>query len=390
MGPYFEKGGIEKRFLEVFDREKIDGEVFADFDMDDLDRLFKDMPYGDKKRLFNIKKSILKKESEEGPFLEIASLSYQNIKESKSTRNDMAVDQIEDEYDPETKFKEIFRTFDTSARAADAYRKHAVFRTSNVFISDLIEPLHCFRHRTEHDPLLLMKWIAEETVKFAGACFSDRTNGTIHFGISENCNVDGHLEGKVVGLEINQSRFLDTFYEEIQNSFYKDQISIVLQCLRPPQFVNVHHKELTNRNEKQLFVVEVDVVPNFSLTTHDTFYLKVKNEKNETVPRIYKFEKNVPKVLLDEDLKNYIAAKSKIANNRKDKEVSSLPSNVYKNLREQFLNFYTAGSDKLTNDIYPILFLSPLDSAMNEDFVSENFEFLLNIEPSAIFDFHSS
>lgn len=391
LGPYFEKDGIEKRFLEVFDREKIDGEVFADFDMDDLDRLFKDMPYGDKKRLFNIKKSILKKESEEGPFFEIASNSYQSIKEAKLTRHDMAVEQIEgDEYDPDTKFKEIFRTFDTSARAADAYRKHAVFRTSNFFISDLIEPLHCFRHRTEHDPLLLMKWIAEETVKFAGACFSDRTNGTIHFGISENCNVDGHLEGKVVGLEINQSRFLDMFYEEIQNSFYKDQISIVLQCLRPPQFVNVHYKELTNRDEKQLFVVEVDVVPNFSLTTHDTFYLKVKNEKNESVPRIYKFEKNVPKVLLDENLKNYIAAKSKIANNRKDKEVSSLPSNVYENLRDQFLNFYTAGSEKLTNDIYPILFLSPLDSAMNEDFVSENFEFLLNIEPSAIFDFHSS
>lgn len=164
----------------------------------------------------------------------------------------------------------------------------------------------------------------------------------------------------------------------------------MLQCLRPPQFVKVHHKELTNERDKQLFVVEVDIVPNFSLTTHDTFYLKLKNEKNESVPRIYKFEKNVPKVLLDDDLKDYMAAKIKIANNRKYTEMSSLPSNVYENLREQFLNFYTAGNDKLTNDIYPILFLSPLDSAMSEDFVSENFAFLLNIEPSAIFDFHSS
>lgn len=53
LAPYFEKDGIESRFLEVFDREKIDGEVFADCDMDDLDRMFKDMPYGDKKRLQN-------------------------------------------------------------------------------------------------------------------------------------------------------------------------------------------------------------------------------------------------------------------------------------------------------------------------------------------------
>lgn len=194
----------------------------------------------------------------------------------------------------------------------------------------------------------------------------------------------------MVGLQINQSKFLDLFYEEIQTSFYKDQLSIVLQCLRQPQFVKVHHKELTNKHEKQLFVIEIDVVPNFTLTTHDTFYLKVEKKKNESVTRIYKFEKNVPNFLLDDDLKNYMAAKIKIANNRKYKEINSLPSNVYENLREQFLNFYTAGSDKLTNDIYPILFLSPLDSAMSEDFVSENFAFLLNIEPSAIFDFHSS
>lgn len=76
MGFYFEKGGIENRFLEVFDWEKIDGEVFVDFDMDDFDRFFKDMLYGDKKRFFNIKKFILKKELEEGLFFEIVLIFY--------------------------------------------------------------------------------------------------------------------------------------------------------------------------------------------------------------------------------------------------------------------------------------------------------------------------
>lgn len=126
----------------------------------------------------------MKEESSESAFLQSRSTSCQSMEDTKSTRHDMAVGQNDgDEYDPETKFKEIFRTFDTSAKAVDAYRKHAVFRTSNFFISDLIEPLHCFRHKIEHDASILMKWIAEETVKFAGACFSDRTNGTIHFGI---------------------------------------------------------------------------------------------------------------------------------------------------------------------------------------------------------------
>lgn len=390
LASYFEKHGIEGRFLEVFYLEKIDGKVFADFDMDDLNRLFTDMPYGDKKRLFKIKKSILEEESMNGPFFELASIGYRSKEDVESTKTDPFSDLSEgDEIHPETKFTEIFRTFDTPARATDAYRKHAVFRTSSLFISNLIEPLHCFRHTADHDPSSL-KWIAKETVRFACACLSDRTNGTIHFGISENSNKDGYLEGKVVGLQINQIKLLEVFYEEIQQSFYKDQLSIVLQCLRPPQFVKVSSRGYTDKEEKQLFVVEIDVVPSYNLTAHDTFYLREENENNENVPRIYKFDKNVPKVLFDDDLKNYMSAKSKIINNRKDREMSPLPPTSYENLREQFLNFYTAGCDILANDVYPILFLSPLDSAMSEDFVSENFEFLLNLKPTAIFDFHSS
>lgn len=68
---YFEKDEIESRFLEVFDWEKIDGKVFVDCDMDDFDRLFKDMLYGDKKRFFNIKKFILEEELLEGLFFKI-------------------------------------------------------------------------------------------------------------------------------------------------------------------------------------------------------------------------------------------------------------------------------------------------------------------------------
>lgn len=45
-----------------------------------------------------------------------------------------------------------------------------------------------------------MKWIVEEIVKFVGVCFLDCINGIIYFGILEICDVDGYLEGKVVGL----------------------------------------------------------------------------------------------------------------------------------------------------------------------------------------------
>lgn len=83
-----------------------------------------------------------------------------------------------------------------------------------------------------------------------------------------------------------------------------------------------------------MFVVEVDIVLNFNLIIYDIFYLKLKNEKNESVLRIYKFEKNVLKVLFDDDLKDYMVVKIKIVNNRKYIEMSLLLLNVYENLWE--------------------------------------------------------
>lgn len=83
-----------------------------------------------------------------------------------------------------------------------------------------------------------------------------------------------------------------------------------------------------------MFVVEVDIVLNFNLIIYDIFYLKLKNEKNESVLRIYKFEKNVLKVLFDDDLKDYMVVKIKIVNNRKYIEISLLLLNEYENLWE--------------------------------------------------------
>lgn len=70
-----------------------------------------------------------------------------------------------------------------------------------------------------------------------------------------------------------------------------------------------------------MFVVEIDVVLSYSLIVYDIFYFWEENEKNENVLRIYKFDKNVLKVLCYDDLKNYMLEKLKIINNRKDKEM---------------------------------------------------------------------
>lgn len=137
-------------------------------------------------------------------------------------------------------------------------------------------------------------------------------------------------------------------------------------------------------------MVEVDVVLSYSLIGYDIFYFWEKNEKYENVLRIYKFDKNILKVLFDDDLKNYMVVKLKIINNRRDKELSLLFLILYEDLCDWFLNFYIVGCDIFMNDVYLIFFFSLLDSVMSEDFVLENFEFLFNLKLIVIFDFYLS
>lgn len=85
---YFEEYGLEERFLEVFDLEKIDGKVFGDCDMDDFNRLFLDMLYGDKKRFFNIKIFILKEELLNGLIFENVFIGYKSLEDNENINID--------------------------------------------------------------------------------------------------------------------------------------------------------------------------------------------------------------------------------------------------------------------------------------------------------------
>lgn len=76
LDPYFENKKIDKKYLEILDQEKMDGKIMIDCDMDDLHKLFPDMPFGDKKRVLGIVKSILEEETKTGPFLKILSKIY--------------------------------------------------------------------------------------------------------------------------------------------------------------------------------------------------------------------------------------------------------------------------------------------------------------------------
>lgn len=298
FAPYFQREGIDEKFLAVFDKEKIDGKVFAlaikhfDFSsgeenvfLQKIDELFAEMPFGDRWK-----------------FKYIATTIYNEHKRKISKSSTIIT--------RPRRFKE--------AAEEHFYTNGSVFKIPQFSeSSDLTKPIHIFRQNSDQVDFSLPKSIAMESAKFAGACLTNRRNGTIHFGVSQ---IVGSHEGKVVGLPIAVPDFMQIFYDEIKRCFYKDQLDIVLQCLRPPELIRV--SKIPKNETRPLYVVEIDVVPTYTTTHFDTFYVKDNSSKGDSVGAIYTFLKSELTVLQKDELKKYMVEKIHIAKKRKTVDFS--------------------------------------------------------------------
>ena len=291
IAPYFQREGIDETYLAVFDKEKIDGNVFASefkkYKSSELiDKLFAEMPFGDRWKFKLIVETIF---------------DEHNRTSSKSLTNITRP-----------------RRFQEAAENNLFYTKGSVFMIPQFSeSSDLTEPIHTFRQKSDQVDFSLPKWIAKESAKFAGACLTTRRNGTIHFGVSQI--VDSH-EGKVVGLPIAVLDFMQIFHDEITRCFYKDQLDIVLQCLRPPELIRV--TKIPKTETRPLYVVEIDIVPKYDTTHFDTFYVKDNSYEGDSVGTIYTFFKSELIVLPKDQLRKYMEEKISMARKRKIEEFS--------------------------------------------------------------------
>lgn len=294
LAPYFQRKGIDEKYLAVFDEEKIDGEVFAsrttwgeNVFQQKLDGLFAEMPFGDRWKFKNIVTTII---------------DEHYITSLKSSRNRNIT---------------IPRCFNTAAEMK-FYKNGSVLEIPQFSeSSDLTKPIHIFGQNSDQVDISLPKSIAMESAKFAGACLTNRRNGTIHFGVSQ---IVGSHEGKVVGLPIAVPDFMQIFYDEIKRCFHKDQLDIVLQCLRPPELIRV--TKTPKKETRPLYVVEIDVVPKYETTHFDTFYVKDSSSEGDSVGAIYTFLKSELTVLQKDQLRKYMEEKICIAQKRKTEEFS--------------------------------------------------------------------
>lgn len=142
---------------------------------------------------------------------------------------------------------------------------------------NLIDPIHEFKaltnteNATEED--LKMKF-SNETFRFASACMNSRTNGTIHFGVKDKPH------GEIVGVKVtSKDAFIDHFNLMIKKYFEESEISEAQKCIRQPRFIDVL---LQNNTLSDRFVIEVDIIPKYSVCKEKYFYIKLQSLTDKT------------------------------------------------------------------------------------------------------------
>ncbi|XP_008570541.1 PREDICTED: sterile alpha motif domain-containing protein 9-like [Galeopterus variegatus] len=142
---------------------------------------------------------------------------------------------------------------------------------------NLIDPVHEFKALTNTETAteedIKMKF-SNEVFRFASACMNSRTNGTIHFGVKDKPH------GEIVGVKVtSKDVFIDHFNLMIRKYFEENEINKAKKCIREPRFVEVL---LQNNMPSDRFVIEVDIIPKYSVCKEKYFYIKMQNCKNKT------------------------------------------------------------------------------------------------------------
>lgn len=154
--------------------------------------------------------------------------------------------------------------------------------------SNLLDPVH------EYQILPSIKEVSEKEIVhefikevfcFAASCMNSRTNGTIHFGVKSQ---PGKECGQVIGQEITcDSQYREAFELSLNEYFEGEHLNSARTCIRPPKFCQILGLDGTSSNK---WVIEVDVIPTFSMTQDNVFYTFLKTASAGEKPQQCKTE----------------------------------------------------------------------------------------------------
>lgn len=124
--------------------------------------------------------------------------------------------------------------------------------------TNLLEPVHEYQllpSANEASEKEILYEFTKEVCCFAASCMNSRTNGTIHFGVT-NQPEQGH--GEVVGHKITSFRSYSEAFESCLGEYFEEKhINAARMCIRPPSYIQVRHQDGTSSDK---WVIEVDVI----------------------------------------------------------------------------------------------------------------------------------
>ena len=395
--------GVGRDAIEQFRSEKVDGRVLLGITLDELKNEFTSLRFGERKTIMMEVEKTKEKEAERTA---MSTPQRRSLSEDEQCDNTSPAELDDDKAESgavdcnpvgvsgagSLKCSEICRTFDRDVTLTDKYTHHDILSCSEGQPQDLLQPIHRFVQTdlsTGEGTFIL----ASETVRFVCACLNDRTNGTLHFGVASNTS-DNAKTGEVLGTTLKDEKqvYEDYVRKAITRCFVPEQRDIALACVRPLKFI-----EVIPTHDTPTFVVEIDVVPSYSLCQEEAFFILVPRPKTSKTDilqferqTVYSWRENSPTEIRDDELVRFMKFKQKLAETRKEREEGyrlSFNNIAYSMLKDKLINLLCLGEDGFIGDIYPILVINKPGDHMDQSFMKENMNFLHNIEWKAVFDF---
>lgn len=382
LKPRLKKENIPEEVLRTILEEEITGSVFNRLKLEYMEATFPYISKGKRISMLYLRDELCKEEEEIGTM--IVAKSNNTDKSPNQPESDKEI--ITEKGESTGKFRETFRKFDKDVSQTDNYRRNAILITFNNRPSNLLDPVHVFsclggqKGEPDYDQ------ISNEIVEFVAACLNERSNGTIHIGVDPKFT-DFQIEGEIQGFRFDMNHCLQSMYKKMEERCYREQLPLILKCMRPPKFIDVSSKE---KLPYILRVLEVDVVPQSVYVAEEAFFVKSKEDKK---PVLYLFTKSgiLPQCVSDERSVAFMSKhKNLTTDTRKYQENQPKTTAIKPNLRQKMLDLLCAGVETLPSALYPLLFLSPIDSNVGNEVDMNSFEFLIDLSPNAVFDFDDS
>ncbi|XP_009672623.2 sterile alpha motif domain-containing protein 9-like [Struthio camelus] len=263
------------------------------------------------------------------------------------------------------------------------YTHHNILNIPETGPLNLIDPAHEFKLFTNtkkaQEEDIMMKF-SNEVFRFAAACMNSRTNGTIHFGVSNKPH------GEIEGIKVtNKEAYIDHFNKYIGKYFSGKYAEIAKACIREPRFVEILSQ---NGTLSDTFIIEIDVVPKHSLCEAKYFLINTYEYGSKTWKQAFFIRDGASSRNLSQnskELESFKSTLSSLADHRKNAEEEyTLKKKKIGNEGPKLVSLLTGNKDLLDDSYYDYYILVTNKCHSSQ---TVHLDFLQEIKWFAVLDF---